>query len=185
MFIERLARHWRRWKLRQAGAVISPDLQSGAPFFEGEASGFRCGSQVWLAAGARIIIGGCERGGGGGKLTIGERVFVNHYAVIDCHFEMEIGDDVMIGPHAYLGDFDHDVSITEGADIGRQQLRYAPVKVGHHVWIGANAVVLKGVTIGDGAVVAAGAVVTHHVPPMAIVGGVPARVLKMRQPAEK
>ncbi len=182
MFIDRLGRHWRRWQLRRAGALISPDLQSAAPFFEGEPSGFRCGSQVWLSSGARISVH--RHPNGIARLTMGERVFVNHYAVIDCHFEITIGNHVLIGPHAYLGDFDHDLAIRSGAAIGKPA-NYAPVRIGHHVWIGANAVVLKGVTIGDGAVVAAGAVVSRDVPAMAIAGGVPARVLKMRQTAEK
>jgi acetyltransferase-like isoleucine patch superfamily enzyme len=55
-----------------------------------------------------------------------------------------------------------------------------PVKIGNDVWIGARVMVMDGVTIGDGAVIAAGSVVTHDVPPFAIVGGVPARVIKYR-----
>lgn len=56
---------------------------------------------------------------------------------------------------------------------------YAPIKLGAHVWIGSNVTILQGVTIGDWAVVAAGAVVTKDVPPMAVVGGIPAKVLKV------
>ena len=55
---------------------------------------------------------------------------------------------------------------------------FAPVKLGNHVWIGSNATILAGVTIGDWAVVAAGAVVTKDVPPLTVVGGVPAKVIK-------
>jgi chloramphenicol O-acetyltransferase type B len=62
---------------------------------------------------------------------------------------------------------------------------YRPVRVGHDVWIGARAIILGGVTIGDGAVVAAQAVVTKDVPPYAIVGGIPARVIKTRFSASK
>ena len=54
----------------------------------------------------------------------------------------------------------------------------APIKIGNHVWIGARATILKGVKIGDGAVVAAGAVVTRDVPPNTLVGGVPAKIIK-------
>lgn len=54
----------------------------------------------------------------------------------------------------------------------------APIHIGNHVWIGARATILKGVTIGDGAVVAAGAVVNKDVPPNTLVGGVPARIIK-------
>jgi tetrahydrodipicolinate N-succinyltransferase len=60
-----------------------------------------------------------------------------------------------------------------------------PVDVGHDVWIGARAIVLDGVKVGDGAVIAAGAVVTKDVPPYAIVGGVPARVLRFRMTASQ
>jgi acetyltransferase-like isoleucine patch superfamily enzyme len=62
--------------------------------------------------------------------------------------------------------------------------RFAEVIIGNDVWIGANAVILKGVTIGDGAVVGAGAVVTSDVPPGAVVAGNPAKVIKMRQSSE-
>ena len=57
-------------------------------------------------------------------------------------------------------------------------MSYAPIHIGKNVWIGANATVLAGVNIGDGAVVAAGAVVTKDVEPNTIVGGVPAKLLK-------
>ena len=56
---------------------------------------------------------------------------------------------------------------------------YAPIKIGTHVWIGSNATILPGVTLGDYAVVAAGAVVARDVPAMTVVGGVPAKVLKV------
>jgi acetyltransferase-like isoleucine patch superfamily enzyme len=112
-------------------------------------------------------------------LIIGHRFFINHYAMIDCHQEIRIGNDVMIGPHAYVGDFDHDLGSGETPEIAGATVT-APVHIGNHVWIGVSAVVLKGVTIGDGAVVAAGAVVTRDVPGMTVVAGVPARVIKSR-----
>ena len=64
----------------------------------------------------------------------------------------------------------------------RGDLIPAPIRIGNDVWIGANATVLPGVTIGDGAVVAAGAVVTRDVEPLTVVGGVPARPLKRIEP---
>jgi acetyltransferase-like isoleucine patch superfamily enzyme len=68
---------------------------------------------------------------------------------------------------------DSDNHLLDGRD-----RRSAPIRIGDHVWIGLRATILKGVTIGDGAVVAAGALVIHDVPPGALVGGVPARVIR-------
>ncbi len=62
---------------------------------------------------------------------------------------------------------------------------YQPIKIGNDVWIGARAIVMDGVTIGDGAIVAAGAVVTKDIPNYAIVGGVPAKIIRYRFSAEK
>ena len=107
---------------------------------------------------------------------------MNHYAIIDCHDEIELGNQVLIGPHAYLCDFDHDIHGTQGSAIGSRFVS-EPVCIGNHVWIGANTVILKGVTIGEGAVVGAGSVVTHDVPALSVVAGNPARVLKMREVA--
>ncbi|MBF0211932.1 MAG: CatB-related O-acetyltransferase [Magnetococcales bacterium] len=61
---------------------------------------------------------------------------------------------------------------------------HQPIVIGHDVWLGARVLVMDGVTIGDGAIVAAGAVVTRNVPPYAIVGGVPAKIIRYRFPEE-
>jgi acetyltransferase-like isoleucine patch superfamily enzyme len=176
-FLAKLGREWRRRQLRCAGAEIASDLQSADYFIEGDARGFHCGSEAWFCSGVRVIIGNGVKGPG--RLTIGKKFYVNHYAIIDCHCQIDIGDNVMVGPYAYVADFHHGTSVIDGAAIGLADV-HAPVYIGDHVWLGAHAVVLKGVTIGPGAVVAAAACVTHDVPPMAIVAGVPARVVRMR-----
>lgn len=174
----KLGREWRRRQLRYAGAEICDDLQSAAPFFTGVAAGFRCGPEACFSAGAQLIVAIGIRGRG--RLIIGKRIFVNHYAILDCHFEITIGDEVLIGPHAYISDFNHEIGGISDSNI-RGVGACAPVRIGNGVWVGAHAVVLKGVTIGDNAVIAAGAVVTKDVPAKSIVVGIPARVLRMRE----
>ena len=79
----------------------------------------------------------------------------------------------MIGHNVVLATINHDLLPQNS-----RKNHYAPIKIGNHVWIGSNATVLSGVTIGEWAVVAAGAVVTKDVPPYTIVGGVPAKIIK-------
>ncbi len=107
-------------------------------------------------------------------LTIGNNCFVNAGTDIRCVNSVTIGDGVLIGRKVSIMDSDSHTVVTEN---GRNMLS-APVTIGNHVWIGANAKILKGVAIGDGALVAAGAVVTKDVPPNTIVAGIPAIVIK-------
>ena len=115
----------------------------------------------------------------GKNITIGKDVFINS----GCHFQdqggIEIGDGALIGHNVVLATINHDLNPKEN-----RKNHYAPIRIGAHVWIGSNATILPGVTIGDYAVVAAGAVVTQDVPAMTVVGGVPARVLKTIQEEE-
>ena len=116
----------------------------------------------------------------GKNITIGKDVFINS----GCHFQdqagIEIGDGALIGHNVVLATINHDLDPKEN-----RKNHYAPIKIGTHVWIGSNATILPGVTVGDYAVVAAGAVVTKDVPAMTVVGGVPAKVLKVIQEEER
>jgi acetyltransferase-like isoleucine patch superfamily enzyme len=107
---------------------------------------------------------------------IGARTYINRYTILDASLSLVIGEDCMIGPNCYLTDHDH--GVMPGQRPSSQSLVSVPTRLGDRVWIGANAVILKGVTIGDDAVVAAGAVVTKDVAPGVTVGGVPARIIK-------
>ncbi|MFF2390805.1 acyltransferase [Agromyces sp. NPDC058104] len=109
-----------------------------------------------------------------GPITIGDEVFINR----DLYARpgTSIGDRVNIGPFVRL--------ITDTHDIGPHRKRAGagrndPITIGDGTWIGAGALIVGGVTIGAGAVIAAGAVVTSDVPADALVGGVPARVIRM------
>lgn len=108
-----------------------------------------------------------------GKLVIGEGTYINRFTMIDAAECLVIGRDCMIGPHCYLTDHDH--GHDPAAVRAKQPFVSARVVIGNNVWIGAGAVVLKGVTIGDGATVGAGAVVTHDIAAGTVAAGVPAR----------
>ena len=104
------------------------------------------------------------------NLIIGSNLFVNSNASIYVRDCIKIGDEVVISQNVIIRDSDvHHVSGKEN---------HGPIVIGNHVWIGTNAIILKNVTIGDGAIVAAGSVVTKDVPPRTIVAGNPARVIK-------
>lgn len=109
----------------------------------------------------------------GKNITVGNHVFFNS----GCNFQdqggITIDDGVLIGHNVVLATLNH-CMISEQ----RANLEPAPIHIGKNVWIGANAMVLPGVTIGDGAVIAAGAIVTKDVPANTIVGGIPAKKIK-------
>jgi acetyltransferase-like isoleucine patch superfamily enzyme len=110
----------------------------------------------------------------GKNLTLGAGVFVNQ----GCRFQdtggITIGEDALIGHGCTLTTLNHAIDPSRRGD-----MTPAPVVIGRRVWLGASVTVVPGVTIGDGAIVAAGAVVTKDVPADAVVGGVPARLIRM------
>jgi len=106
--------------------------------------------------------------------TFGENVFVNQGCTFMDKGGISIGNGVMIAPKVSLITGGHPLPLAER----REYLCFSPIVVEDDVWIGTSAVILQGVTIGAGSVVAAGAVVTHDVPAHTLVAGVPARVLE-------
>jgi acetyltransferase-like isoleucine patch superfamily enzyme len=114
-----------------------------------------------------------------GRLMIGARVIIGHHVTIGVDGTVTIGDDCLIAELVSIRDHDHAFGRTD-VPIREQGPAVADVTVGRDVWIGAKATLTSGVTIGDHAVVAAGAVVTRDVPEWSIVGGVPAREIGRR-----
>jgi acetyltransferase-like isoleucine patch superfamily enzyme len=112
------------------------------------------------------------------KITVGDDFYMN----AGCHLlgDITFGDSVMLGPKVVMWSRDH--GMESGIVMRRQAHINEPIVVGDDVWIGASAVILKGVTVGSGAVIAAGCVVTKDVAQGDIVGGVPARVIGHREP---
>jgi maltose O-acetyltransferase len=106
----------------------------------------------------------------GRKIFLGERNVINFNCLFDGRrHAIRLGNDVSIGPEAALMTLGHDPQSAEFADRGGE------VVIGDHAWVAFRALILPGVTVGEGAVVAAGAVVTRDVPPFTIVAGAPAR----------
>ena len=109
----------------------------------------------------------------GANIQFGEGVYVNAGVSMQDQGGITIGDGALIGHHVVLATLNHDLAPSR-----RHDLIPKPIVIGKNVWIGANATILQDVTIGDNAVVAAGAVVNKDVPPMAVVGGVPAKIIR-------
>lgn len=111
----------------------------------------------------------------GYNVRIGRNGFINYNCVfLDCA-SIEIGDNLQMGPAVQLYTAAHPLE----ADVRRSGFEYArPIRIGHDVWIGGSAIILPGVTLGDGSVIGAGSVVVHDVPQASVVAGNPARIVR-------
>ena len=127
---------------------------------------------AWVGNGTKVRVHG-------GKVHIGSKSVLGEEITFSTYEEISIGRECIIADRVMFIDFDHIIADVE-QPIRKQGLYSKPVRVGNNVWIGYGASILRGVTVGDGAVIGTYAVVTKDVPPGAIVGGVPARVLRMR-----
>jgi hypothetical protein len=114
------------------------------------------GFNVWVGPRARLSLG---------------TGYANHDLKLECFKEIQIGQDVAIAYHVMISDSDRH-------EISGQSENPSSVMIGNHVWIGARSIILKGVHIADGAVVAAGSVVTRDVPAKTLVAGVPAKTIR-------
>lgn len=112
------------------------------------------------------------RAGNQGWISIADRAALNSFTKLFAHGGIEIGEETQIGPSSLITTTDHDYY---DANL---ETTFKPVKIGRRVWVGANVTVLPGVTIGDYAVIGAGAVVNRDIPPYAVAVGVPAKVIK-------
>lgn len=109
----------------------------------------------------------------GKNINVGKNVFINSCCCFQDQGGITIGDNTLIGHNVILATLNHDFSPNK-----RSILHPSPIVMGKNVWIGSRATILSGVTIGDGAIVAAGSVVTKNVPSNKVVAGVPAKVIK-------
>ncbi len=171
---------WRRW-LTRAGHRWDTD---GPVFFgrrlELEVSRrgrVRFGRFVWIGDGTKIR---CHEG----EVEIGRKTVIGQECTISAYQRVKIGEQCVIADRAMFIDFDHGVVEVE-RPIRLQGIYKRDVEVGSNVWIGYGACILRGVRVGDNAVIGTNSVVTKDVPANAVVGGVPARVLRMREAPEQ
>lgn len=109
----------------------------------------------------------------GKNITLGKRIFINSGCKFQDQGGVVIGGDCLIGHNTVMATLNHDLMPSRRTD-----MHPAPIVVGRNAWIGSNATILPGVTIGDNAVVAAASVVTKDVSGNSVVVGSPARVVR-------
>ena len=130
-------------------------------------NGCSLGTEVWLVS-ANV-----------GKLTLGQKVIVGSYCILNGGHGIEIGDSSWIAGFVYLNSSDH--LINKNALIQDQGYEGAPIKIGKDNWIGGHSFINKGVSTGMGVVVGAGTIVTKDFPDYAIVVGNPGKIIKYRK----
>jgi acetyltransferase-like isoleucine patch superfamily enzyme len=133
----------------------------------------RIGRWSWVGHGSKIRVHE-------GEVSIGAKTVMGQECTISAYQHVEIGRECIIADRVMLIDFDHGVVEVE-RPIRLQGIYKRDVKVGSNVWMGYGACVLRGVSIGDNSIVGTNAVVTKDVPENAVVGGLPAKVLRMRE----
>src|SRR5881392_2002954 len=133
----------------------------------------RFGRFVWVGDGTKIR---CHEG----EVTIGDKTVLGQECTISAYQHVRIGEQCVIADRAMFIDFDHGAAEVE-RPIRVQGIYKRDVDIGSNVWIGYGACILRGVRVGDNAVIGTNSVVTRDVPANAVVGGVPARILRMRE----
>jgi acetyltransferase-like isoleucine patch superfamily enzyme len=133
----------------------------------------RFGRLVWIGDGTKIR---CHEG----EVVIGAKTVLGQDCTISAYKHVRIGEQCVVADRAMFIDFDHGMVEVE-RPIRVQGIYMRDVDVGSNVWIGYGACILRGVKVGDNAVIGTNAVVTADVPANAVVGGIPAKVIRMRE----
>jgi acetyltransferase-like isoleucine patch superfamily enzyme len=169
--IVRLARKKLRFrgKLRLDGlAFVGP----GVTIELGKRAHLELGRWSWVGHGCKLR---CHEG----EISIGAKTVMGQECTISAYKHVSIGRECVIADRVMLIDFDHGM-VEVDRPVRLQGIYKRDVRVGNNVWIGYGACILRGVTVGDNAVIGTSAVVTKDVPANAVVGGVPARIIRMR-----
>jgi acetyltransferase-like isoleucine patch superfamily enzyme len=150
-------------------AFIAPDVV----FQIGRDARVEIGRWSWLGHGTKVR---CHEG----VVSVGAKTVMGQECTISAYQHVSIGRECVIADRVMLIDFDHGM-VEVDRPIRQQGIYKRDVRVGNNVWIGYGACILRGVTVGDNAVIGTSAVVTKDVPANAVVGGVPARIIRMRE----
>jgi acetyltransferase-like isoleucine patch superfamily enzyme len=158
------------WRWQTGGLLF---LGRGLQIQIGKRGRLRFGRLVWIGDGTKIR---CHEG----EVIIGDKTVLGQECTISAYQHVRIGEQCVIADRAMFIDFDHGIVEVERT-IREQGIYKRDVNVGSNVWIGYGACVLRGVQVGDNAVIGTNAVVTSDVPANAVVAGIPARVIRMRE----
>jgi len=139
----------------------------------GREATLRIGRWAWIGHGSKIRVHE-------GEVSIGAKTVIGQEATISAFQHVSIGRECIIADRVMLIDFDHGVTEVE-RPIRLQGIYKRDVRVGHNVWMGYGACILRGVSVGENSIIGTSAVVTTEVPANAVVGGIPARVIRMRE----
>ena len=188
---------WNRWRVRRNCAEFGKNVKlrgrvdirvfGGGKVIIGDNVDIDGDLELWARDNARIVIGdNCHienlvrlNAALNGSVELGADTYVGKFTIINSWDRVTIGPNCLISGNVMIVDADHDTK--KGKLMNELDIKKAPIEIGKNVWIAWGATVLKGVKIGDGAVIGAGSVVTKDIKPYAIAAGVPARIIKMRK----
>lgn len=171
-----LAVRWLWLKARWRGRLQTDGICfvcSGVKLEIGRNAKLHVGRWAWIGNGSKIRVHE-------GEVQIGTKTVMGQECTISAYQHVQIGRECIIADRVMLIDFDHGV-VEVDRPIRLQGIYKRDVNVGHNVWVGYGACILRGVDVGNNAIVGTNAVVTGDVPENAVVGGVPARVIRMRE----
>ncbi len=163
-------------KLRHRGRLRTDGLCFICPGVQleiGRHATLHIGRWTWIGHGSKLRVHE-------GEVRIGAKTVMGQECTISAFQHVSIGRECIVADRVMLIDFDHGVVEVE-CPIRLQGIYKRDVRVGHNVWIGYGACILRGVTVGDNSVIGTSAVVTREVPANAVVGGIPAHVIRMRE----